>query len=311
MVSATVLALVAAIFFSFQAIAVEYGFKHHQKEHTTPGVFAAMAISVMVSAVALWGIVMLLGGPLPFDQLWLLAPFVVAGVGNPTVTRLFYYVGIDRVGARLSVTMVSLYPAVTALLAAPMLGERLTFGVLLGLAFILIGAILLQTARSPGPSDSNGDEDLLRLELRQATTRDFVYPITSMFILGVSYILVKIGLNEFPHPVVATAVTQTAALFGVTLLLVTSGTARRRVVVAERSALIAFILSGLFIVGSYITLYIAMNIGTVSRVIPLVNVYPLFVVAFSYIIARELPRSPRILTAIVVIVAGITIIQLY
>jgi hypothetical protein len=56
---------------------------------------------------------------------------------------------------------------------------------------------------------------------------------------------------------------------------------------------------------------IALGIGSVVVVVPLVNTYPLVIAAVSYGLARRLPRSPRVVAVIVSIVVVASLMQAF
>jgi uncharacterized membrane protein len=80
--------------------------------------------------------------------------------------------------------------------------------------------------------------------------------------------------------------------------------------IRDRTALVAFTLAGVFVAGNWLAWFSALQLGTVVNVVPLSNTYPLFIVAISYLLARQVPRSPRVIGGIVFIVVGAIVMQL-
>lgn len=300
------LALLASLFAALQAVTVEYGMSGREFTEDRSPALAAAVISIVVSVVVFWALLVIRDVPLAGISPVKLLPFAVAGLGNPAAFRLLYFRSIDRIGARVSAAVVSANPAVAAFLALPLLGEQFTLLSALGLACIVVGAVVLQAARA-GDSES---DDLLLSELTSLQLRDLAFPITAMALLGCSFVLVKIGLNGYGNTLVGTAVGQTAALLGFLALFAASKRSRRRVRVRNRTALVAFTLAGVFVAANWLAWFSALQLGTVVTVVPLANVYPLFIVAISYALVREVPRSPRVIGGITIIVVGASLMQL-
>jgi uncharacterized membrane protein len=132
-----------------------------------------------------------------------------------------------------------------------------------------------------------------------------------MVAVGVGYVLISFGLDGFPDSVTATAVTQTAGVLALLLVLLRSGDARRQVgvVAGHRAGLAFFVAAGAVVAVGWLGQFAALGLGSVVVVVPLVNTYPLVIAAVSYAMARQLPRSPRVVAGIVAIVVGASLMQ--
>jgi drug/metabolite transporter (DMT)-like permease len=298
---AAALALFAALCFGLQAIVVEIGMKRGTA-------FAAAFVSIVVSTVIFWVLAGVRGIPVDAVRSPAILPLVAAGIGYPALFRLLYFEGIERVGPSLASAIVAANPAVAALLAVLVLGERLTPLMVGGLGLIVVGAAVLQFAQGTG--ETRGGADLLLERLQRAGARDLLYPAGAMLLFGAGSVLIKYGLDRFPSTVTATAVTQTSALVVFLGLLVVSGDARSTVRIRDRRAFGAFVVAGVFVALAWLGQFFALRTGTVVTVIPLINVYPLIVVVVTYALARQVPRSPRILAGILSIAVGATLLQL-
>lgn len=298
---AAALALFAALCFGLQAIVVELGMKRGTA-------FAAAFVSIVVSTAIFWVLAGIRGIPIDALSSPAVLPFLAAGVGYPALFRLLYFEGIERVGPSLASAIIAANPAVAALLAVVALGERTTTLMLGGLGLIVVGAAVLQFAQ--GSSDDQGATDLLLDRLQNAEARDLLYPAGAMLLFGSGSVLIKYGLDRFPSTVTATAVTQTAALVVFLGLLVVSGDARSAVRIRDRGAFGAFAVAGVFVALAWLGQFFALRAGTVVTVIPLINVYPLIVVVVTYALAGQVPRSPRVLSGILAIAVGATLLQL-
>ncbi|MBX0296177.1 EamA family transporter [Haloarcula nitratireducens] len=302
----TGLALLASVFSGLQAVSVEYGMENGEYADDRSPALAAAVVSIVVSVVVFWALLLVRG--VSFDALTLgaVAPFVVAGLANPAAFRLLYFQSIDRIGARISAAIVSANPAIAAILAVPLFEESFTAVTAGGLLCIVAGGVVLQTSET----GEGTHDDLLVEELAEVDLRDLLVPLVAMTMLGCSFVLVKMGLNSIDDSLVGTAIGQTAALLAFLALFGASGTSRRQVGIRDRTALVAFTLAGVFVAGNWLAWFSALRIGTVVTVVPLSNVYPLVVVAISYLAIRRVPRSPRILGGITAIVVGATLMQL-
>jgi uncharacterized membrane protein len=234
---------------------------------------AVAFISIVVSVAMFWTLFVVRDASLPATP-WKLVPFALAGLGNPAAFRLLYFMSVDRLGARVSAAVVSANPAVAAILALPVLGEQFTVRSALGLLGIVAGAVVLQAARA-GDDGRDGYDDLLVEERTRLELRGLAYPLAGFVVL-----------------------------FGV------SRSARRQVRVRDRLALVAFTLAGVFVAANWLAWFSTLQLGTVVTVVPLANVFPLFIVAVSYALVRQVPTSPRVIGGIAVIVAGATLMQL-
>lgn len=299
------LALFAAVAFGCYTVIVERGMATATADSGESPVFAAAFFSTVIAVAAFWVLAFARGIPDGALTLPKVAPFVVAGVAYPALFRFTYYEGIDRVGASISAAIMGAYPAISALLAVLALNERVTLPGAAGIGLIVVGVALLQLQQQSGSTDL---DDMLSERLAESDAADFLYPVSAMVLLGGSYVLIKFGLERFPDPVVATALTQTPALFvfGAWGLVSTEARGQLRI---RWLVVGAFVAAGAFNVMGWLGQFFALQAGTVITVIPLLNTFPLVVMAISYGIARQVPRSPRIVAAVLAIVAGATLVQ--
>ena len=123
----------------------------------------------------------------------------------------------------------------------------------------------------------------------------------------------KYGFRAYPNALVATATAQTAAL----LVLLPAALARwtrrsrrgRHPVVGTPHAVLVAIAAGIVLAVGWFAMFLALQMGTVVTVLPIVSTYPLVVAIGSALVERELPRSPLLLLAVVAIVAGAALVQ--
>jgi len=322
------LALGAAAGFACYTVVVEYGMSWTDGDES-PALAAAFYSTLVVTA-GFWVLSLARGipaGSLTLEGLW---PFLVAGVAYPALFRFLYYEGIDRVGASVTAAIMGAYPAVSVLLAVVALDEGLGPVAGGGIALVVGGVVLLQLARG---TDEGDVEDVVTEKLAGANPRDLVYPAAATvstggaFVLidyglarfpdpaaatvstGGAFVLIDYGLARFPDPVVATAVTQTPALVLFTGWAALAGASDGRLRVG-RPVLAAFVLAGGFNFVGWLSNFFALQSGSVITVVPLINTMPLLIMAITYGIQRELPRSRRVVAAVLAIVAGASLVQI-
>lgn len=303
------LALVASLCFGLQTLAVEHGLS--QEDDST--ILAATTLTLATSTAVLWGVVGVQRGVPTVPTLAVLVPFVVAGVADPGLSRLLFYDGIDRLGPAVAAGILAANPAVGALIAVPVLGEQFAAVEAVGVALVVAGVVGVQLAR-PSTSDVNDvegvdDVDAVRRELAGATPRDLLVPGLGAVLLAASFVLVKVGFDAYSDTLVATTIAQTAALLLIGPVALGSRSARQYVRRASPRALGAFLFAGVTVGTGWYAMFLALDLGTVVTVLPLVSTYPLVVVVGTYAAARELPKSPRVLAAVLAIVLGAAAVQ--
>jgi drug/metabolite transporter (DMT)-like permease len=298
------LALVAAAGFALYTVVVEYGMGWTDAEQSP--VLAAAFYSTLVVTAGFWALALARGlpnGAMTLGNLW---PFLVAGVAYPALFRFLYYEGIDRVGASVTAAIMGAYPAVSVLLAIAALGENLGLVSGGGILLIIGGVVLLQFTQGAEDGDI---EDVVTEKLASAAARDLLYPATATVFTGGAFVLIDYGLARFSDPIVATAVTQTPALLLFTGWAVVAGAGSGQLALG-RPVLGAFVLGGAFNFVGWLGNFFALQTGSVVTVVPLINTMPLLILVITYGIQRQVPRSGRVVTAVVAIVAGASLVQI-
>lgn len=306
---ASALAFLGAVFIASQAVTINHGIDRARSTAASSPAFAAALATIVVSVVIFWSLLLIQGIPEGAFSLYNAGPFLFAGLLNPAVFRLLYFRGIEEVGAPVAAAFMAMNPLVATVAAVPMLGEEVTLATGLGVLFIVGGGIVIQTIQN---ADGEGSElDLVARRLAETSPRDLVYPLGSMVFIGISYVIIKFGLNRFSDPISATAIAQTAALVVFVVILVGSSDVRRRTRAVNHAALGVFAIAGVFTALAQLANFFALEIGTAVTVIPLFNTFPLLVLVLTYVIAREVPRSAVLLAGVVSIVVGSILIEVF
>lgn len=313
----TVLAVLAAGCFGVQFLLVTHALPGLGGDETDRPVVTAATLTLAGGAPLLWGLVIIRNPPLPDPGLLhptglaLLLPFALSGVIDPAATRVLSYEGIERVGPTISAAILAASPAVAAIIAVLVLGERVTLHTGVGILLVVVGVATLQVVhRSP----AGADPDFLRRRLHSAAPTDILYPAAGAILIGVAFVAVKYGFRAYPNALVATATAQTAALLVLLPVALRRWTRRSdhgtHHVVGTPRAIAVTVAAGLVLAVGWFAMFLALQAGTVVTVLPIVSTYPLVVAIGSTIVERELPRSPLLLVAIVAIIAGAALVQI-
>ena len=125
--------------------------------------------------------------------------FFLAGAIGASFGKIFYYKGIDRVGASKATSMKNSSPILTTLLAVISLGEHMTVLILAGVLLIVAGIAALTRTEKTATGSPN------RLEY-------FFFPLLAAICFGINPIFKKIGINAVSLPILGAFVTQATAL---------------------------------------------------------------------------------------------------
>jgi drug/metabolite transporter (DMT)-like permease len=138
--------------------------------------------------------------------------FAGAGVFTAFVGRVFFYASIEKLGAMRSSTMKRLIPFFAVMLGVGVLGERLTGGMVAGMALIVASFVLLVAAarRSSASGQVAGKRGL---------NAGYVYGPVSALGYASGYLLRKMGLAEAHDALLGAAV---GCFAGIVLFLATA-----------------------------------------------------------------------------------------
>ncbi len=167
-------------------------------KHTN--VSAATLVQQYVSVLLLSGLAVYSGEIVHIDftgrAFW---SFFLAGAVGASFGKVFFYKGIEKVGASKATSVKNSSPFLTALLAVVFLDEQVSWLLVTGLTMIVIGvAVLTQTKES-------GARAVDRFQY-------FLFPIVAALCFAVNPIFKKIGISTAHVPILGTLITQTTAL---------------------------------------------------------------------------------------------------
>lgn len=280
-----VIAIVSAMGWAGDAILVRMGAR-------TSNIYAAAFLSYSVSAVCLWSYLLLY---YPLHFLWSPATvyFLLSGCLQPLLARLFYYIGITRLGVSRAAPLRGISPLFALILAMLFLHERPMPPVYIGTLFT-VTSVWLVSSRGSGE--------------REWKLFDIIFPLAAAFVAAVSQNLRRGGLLILPDPYVGAAIATTTSLliFAASLLAV----GRIRLIRPHRQSLPFFGTAAVLSAAAQVLNFAALSMGEVSVMVPLLDTTPLYTVLFSAIFLRDLERvTPRIILGTISMVSGVIIIS--
>lgn len=212
--------------------------------------------------VNFWGIIFLLG----------------AGV-TLGLARTLFNISFDRVGLSRSASIVSASPLVSVFIGVVWLAERPSWLALVGTLSIVVGVmIVMREKRSKAGENRVG----------RSFGYYFMFAVLATILFGLTTVLRKVGISLIPLLSLSLCV---AALgtFGVIFCWYPFLPRTERVQLSWQN-IGFFLVSGLMSSLSHLSLFAALQYGTVSVVAPLAYTNPLFVLVFSWLFLRRLEQ---------------------
>lgn len=279
------IALMAAFAYAAVSVSSRLGLRY-----STPLTATCMAMGVRM--ILLWCAVLLTGGVPQVASLAFLL-FVFLGVMQ-TGTSYLTFTGVARIGASRSQPLRTTYPLWSAAWSVALLGESLTPGVLTGTVLVVSGTILISW--SP-------DRTMLSYRWWH-----ILFPLSAAFLAGIAFPVRRYALDISNQPLFFAAVLATVASVCLVVSMAAGGTRER--IVWERRALFPFIVAGVFETAASLLSLIAVGMGKVVAVAPLVATSPLWTLFLTVLMLRGVERiSARSVGGTLAVVAGtVTII---
>ena len=284
--SAILFALSASLLFALALIFTQYALRH-----AAPNVGAL--ISLAASTTLLW---LLSPWLVDWHQFTLHAAAIFAAVGLlfPAAVTLLAYEGNRRMGPHIAGALGNLAPLYALVLAAVMLGEIPRLVQVLGVAAIMAGVLVLSLQRAGGRVMEPWW--VVLIPLTAAAVRGFAQPVA------------KLGLVDWPDPFAATLISYSVSCLVILASSFLSGTWRKMVNLPRSPGLLWFVAVALCNATAVLLLYAALARGAVALVSPLVATYPLATLVLGLILLRGEPVSLRLMSGVVLTVAGVVIL---
>lgn len=259
-------------------------------QHTHPFMGAALSQSAQLAFFfLLWPFAGFGFPPLGPDYLWIMA----GGVGQPALFAIFFMVGISKIGVSRAAPIKGISPLFGAILAIIFLGERPAWFHIAGILLVTAGVALVSSGRTEG-------------RWRRA---DALWPILAAAAAALGAVFWRKGLPGFPNPLAAVVVALAASVAVVSSFAFLTRGGRPSGDI--RRALPPFLLCGAVAGGAHIFFALALQRGEVYRVLPLIQVSPLFTILFAFILLRRAEGITwRVPAGALLIVAGAVLVTL-
>jgi drug/metabolite transporter (DMT)-like permease len=213
--------------------------------------------------------------------------FALVGVFFPAAVTLLTFEANRRLGPNVTAAIGCTAPLFAVLGAAAWLSESLGGGALGGTALIVAGSIALSGARAGATPGQRGALWL---------------PWAGALLRALAQVLSKAGLALWPNPFAA-------ALIGYTIssaaVLVAALPGRRQRSAYNRKGVAWFAATGILNGAAVLALYNALERGPVVLVSPIAATYPLFTLALSALLLRDVRVTGALVGGMTLIVGGV------
>lgn len=234
--------------------------------------------------------------PFPWAALAFFLASVLVGLG---IGDSLYYQSLDRLGVSLAVPISSISPLFTVLLAVILVGEPVTWRLLLA-ATAIVASVTLLAYRRPRPQEGP--------LLRQLNTGGVLLALTAAACWAAGTVMLKLGLNAGLDPVSANVIRLPfAAILLMGAVSVRGGATRWPR--TSRPLWIATAVAGLIGAISAYIYALAVDLAGPSVTMALSSTTPLFATPFAVLVLRE-AVTVRIAAGTLLGVAGILLLVL-
>jgi drug/metabolite transporter (DMT)-like permease len=275
------LALAAAVFFGVALVLTQFGLRHLSSHH-------GALVSIPTTTGLLWMLALFL---LDWDGWNPRAATIFAGVGLlfPAAVTLLTFESNRRMGPSATGAFGNLAPLFAVLLAAVLFDEAPRSRQWIGIAAIVIGAILLSFERRW--LDASWPLQTALFPLGAAAIRGLVQPVA------------KLGLVLWPSPFAAGLIGYT-----VSSIVVAAASWNRWPSRWSRVGILWFGCVGLCNGAAVMAMYAALARGPVSLVAPLVAVYPLVTLILSAVLFGRAQASAQLAGGVATMVVGVVLL---
>lgn len=279
------LALLAAFLFAAALITTQFGLRHMDA-------LAGAKISVPSAALLLWLLVPWRGfeGFEPQGA----AIFIALGLFFPVAVTFLAYEANRRMGPTIAGAIGSTAPLFAVLGAVLFLGETLSLAQGAATMAIVAGSVVLVWRRG--------------VSARRVTWTSWV-SWAAAALRALAQVIAKAGLAIWPNPFAAALLGYSVSALMIFVVTALSGRPEARVF--TRRGVFWFWLTGLFNCCAVLTLYAALEIGSVKVVSPIAASYPLFTLMLNSVMLREERLSVRLLLGVALMVGGVAVLLIY
>jgi len=222
--------------------------------------------------------------------------FSSAGIVHHLVGRSLNYNSVRLVGANVTSVMRRIQPLVTVILGISILGEALTWQLIVGVLLIFFGIMVAGVA----PEDFRSGRNLFSGIPRRA----LLFGFGNGLAWGISPIMVKMGLRGSDSPMGGLLIALLAATITSSILLYNPNTRAALAGITLRAVSLFFkvaVIEGTALLARYT----ALSIAPASVVEPLVSTSLILIIILSFLFNRNLEVfSKPIMMGIIAVVAG-------
>ena len=254
--------------------------------------YVNLLISLLVGTPILWLAALATGFQL--TEMSVLAAYVVAGLLNFVAGRLLFYIAVANLGAATATVATSPVTALSALLAWPLLGEKLTSLQLLGVVLSSIAVYIASTRPSGRPL--HGTRRLLGI----------IAALSASFVFATATITVRYAAYQGGDPVTGTAISYTAALPFATLLVIAKKQHSNLLhLSSEHKYMIAAAIS---VALAQLSRYYSLTELSVASAVVLIGLFPLHTVTFTTVMKQATEEKPGKRHVVAAIIATTAIV---
>jgi drug/metabolite transporter (DMT)-like permease len=282
--AAIVLAFASAVFLGAGAVLTQFGLR-------TVAPLSGAAISIPAFTLSFLAISPFL---IRADTIvWHAVPiFAVIGLLFPVLVTLLTFASSRALGPVVTSALGNLAPLFSVALAVLLLHEPLRLMQFVGLVVAVLGVLIITIRRADA--------------VRDWRVWTLLLPLGAALLRGVIPPVIKVGLEIWPDPVGASL---TGYIFSsLTVLIIERIRNGSFIVRAPWTGRAWFACTGILNGVGTLLLYAALGAGPVTLVAPLVATYPLVTVVLSAIFLAHVRITARLVTGVIVTVAGVILI---
>jgi len=278
------LALFTAFGFGLNAVLVRKGLKD-----SNPATATLVVSAVQVTVLS----ILLLADPPEIN--WVaIAYFAASGIMASTLGRTLNYLSINKLGVAISTSLVGANPLFSTLFAFLFLNESVAFTTVLGSIMVVVGIAVIS-----GKS-----------EAADFKKTDLLIPLMAACFYAASSTFRKVGLNILSEAVLGAVVGAMMSLIIYPIYL--TATQKLGDFRLSKSSLPYLIVGGVVVSVTWISMFYAFNLGSVSVVSSLMGTSPLFSLMLSAVFLKDTEKiTKNVVIGSIVIVAGIIIISMF
>lgn len=263
------LATLAGFLLALQSLAIRYGTVNARSSD-------ALVVVLLVNLVVLIPLAVAFGNVPTGDSgdVYGLAAFAGAGIAGVLFGRALHFEGIRRIGASRADAIKGSQPLHASLIAVIVLNEVVTLGHLLAMVSIVAGVALITMEYRNGATPGN------------AQMRDLTIPFAAALFFGLEPVFMSLGIQSDLSIWTGLATVTVSGTVAYASYLRWRG-AMPRPWTFDRRELGWLIVAGVVNTGFLIAFYLALQLESVSLVVPLLQLSPLFVIGISALFVRD------------------------